>query len=385
MTSVHRIVHLGAGNLYGGIETFLVTLANHRAACPDIEPHFVLAFEGRLTSELRAAGAHVHVLEPTHFSKPWTIVAARRRLRALLAREGFAAAIAHGCWPHVVHAPVVRNAGVRLMFFAHGTLSGRHWLERWARLTRPQFVIANSRHTASSVHRVFPGVRTDVVYYPCDMMLTAQRAAVRARVRVSLGTTEDDVVIVTTCRLDPWKGHRLLLDALARLRSTTRNRWVAWIAGGSQRPKEERWLATLRGTAERGGIAGHVRFLGQRSDVPDLLAAADIHCQPNTGPEPFGLAFVEALWTGLPVVTTAMGGALEIIDDRCGVLVDPEQGALAAALGRLIDDPFERERLGAFGPTRARALCDPETRVRELGQLALHSAPVRAVVEATKP
>ena len=50
--------------------------------------------------------------------------------------------------------------------------------------------------------------------------------------------------------------------------------------------------------------------------VPRLMAAADIYCQPNTTPEPFGIAFVEALAAGVPVVTTAMGGPLEIVDDR---------------------------------------------------------------------
>ena len=57
------------------------------------------------------------------------------------------------------------------------------------------------------------------------------------------------------------------------------------------------------------------------TDVPRLLAAADIHCQPNISPEPFGIAFIEALAAGLPVVTSAIGGAIEIVDDTCGRLV----------------------------------------------------------------
>ena len=53
--------------------------------------------------------------------------------------------------------------------------------------------------------------------------------------------------------------------------------------------------------------------------MPALLAAADLFCQPNTAPEPFGLSLVEALQAGLPVVTSGIGGACEIVDASCGV------------------------------------------------------------------
>src|SRR5207302_1246255 len=98
-----------------------------------------------------------------------------------------------------------------------------------------------------------------------------------------------------------------------------------------------------------------------------LLAAADIHCQPNTGPEPFGITFIEALYAGLPVVTTGIGGALEIVDGSCGILVEPgDPAALAAALGRLIEDRDLRARLGAAGPARAAALCEPRAQLQTL-------------------
>jgi glycosyltransferase involved in cell wall biosynthesis len=119
--------------------------------------------------------------------------------------------------------------------------------------------------------------------------------------------------------------------------------------------------------AGRLGVADRVRFAGQREDVPRLLAAADIFCQPNTRPEPFGIAFVEALLAGLPVVTTDLGGAREIVDDSCGVRVPAgDARALAQALRRLMEEPRLRERLGRAGPARARQLCDP---ARQLGLL----------------
>ncbi len=186
----------------------------------------------------------------------------------------------------------------------------------------------------------------------------------RAAIRASLGAGDETPVVLIASRFEPWKGHRLLVDAVAQVREP----WQLWIAGGAQRPAEQALERQLRAHVAASGVAPRVRFLGERRDVGALMRAADIHCQPNTGPEPFGLTFVEALYAGLPVVTTAMGGALEIVTDECGVLVPPgSTAALTAALGRLIVDRQARLQLGAAGPNRARALCDP---ARQLGALA---------------
>jgi glycosyltransferase involved in cell wall biosynthesis len=103
----------------------------------------------------------------------------------------------------------------------------------------------------------------------------------------------------------------------------------------------------LKEVAERKGISDRVRFAGERRDVAAILRAADIYCQPNVGPEAFGISLVEAPAAGLPIVTSALGGALEIVDERCGLLVAPhDAGALTEALRRLLSDDGLRARLG---------------------------------------
>jgi glycosyltransferase involved in cell wall biosynthesis len=103
-----------------------------------------------------------------------------------------------------------------------------------------------------------------------------------------------------------------------------------------------------------------------------LLAAADIFSQPNLGAEPFGIVFIEGLAAGLPVVTTAMGGPKEIIDESCGIVAPPgDAEAVAAGLRRLIDSADLRSRLGRNGPQRARDLCDPAGRIPDLYQALL--------------
>ena len=166
MTSPMRLLHLWSGNLYGGVEALLATLARHRAGCPDLEPHFTLCFEGRLSEELRASGVPVSLLGPVRVRHPWTVWLARRRLGRLLRHARSDVVVCHSCWPHALFAPVVRRAGLPLVFWAHDVYTGRHWTERWARRTPPDLVLANSQVTQSAVPTVFPGARSEVVYLP---------------------------------------------------------------------------------------------------------------------------------------------------------------------------------------------------------------------------
>lgn len=353
-----RALHVYSGNLYGGVETLLVTLARHRTEAPGMEPHFAVCFEGRLSAELRAAGAPVHSLGEVRMSRPAGVLRARRALRALVGRERLDVVVLHGLWPYAVFAPAVRAAGAPLVLWLHDRVHGRGWLERIARRTRPDLAVCNSRFTAATIPALHPGVRGEVVYCPVAPPAVRYGAEDRRAVRAELDTPADAVVVVQTSRLEAWKGHRLHLEALGRLRDVPG--WVCWMVGGAQRPDEARYLGGLESLARRLGIADRVRFAGQRSDVPRVLAAADLHCQPNLGPEPFGIAFVEALLAGIPPVTTALGGAVEIVDDSCGALVPPgDAGALAAALREMIVDASTRLARGARGPERARELCDP--------------------------
>ena len=128
-----RILHVNAGNLYGGIETLLVTLARQRALCAEMEPEFAVCFEGRLSEELRAAGVRVHMLGAARVSRPWTIWRARLRLRALLADGGPDVVVTHGCWPHAIAAPAARRARLPLLFWMHNFQAAVHWLDRCGR------------------------------------------------------------------------------------------------------------------------------------------------------------------------------------------------------------------------------------------------------------
>lgn len=365
-----RILYVHSGNIYGGVETLLATLARHRDLCPEMEPHYALCFEGRLSAELTAAGVPVHLIGKARISRPLTVLRARRMLGDLLRREHFDLVVCHSTWSQSLFGPVIRSQQLPLVFWLHNPTDGQHWLDRWGRRNVPDLALCNSRFTAATLPSLYPGVRTEVVYCPVAPPERNYSEADRLAARAEFETPEDAVVIIQVSRMEVWKGHALHLEALSLLKEMSG--WVCWQVGGAQRPGEIEYLAELKKTAGRLGIAERVRFLGQRSDVPRLLAAADIHCQPNTGPEPFGLTFIEALAARLPVVTTSIGGAVEILNESCGLLVPPgDVASLADALRRLIQDGTLRKELGHAGPDRARSLCDVESQLQRLHQCLL--------------
>lgn len=357
-----RVLHVHSGNIYGGVETMLLTQVRGRDSCPALSQSFALCFDGRLSEELTDAGATVYQLGQVRISQPLSVRRARRNLSELLRRERFDAVVTHSCWAQAIFGQTVRAASVPLVFYQHAPADGRHWLERWARRTPPDLVLCNSRFTAATLPQLYPTVQAETLYCPVAPPPVRYSKADLAATRTELQTPLDATVIIQVSRMEAWKGHALHLEALSRLKDVPD--WVCWQVGGAQKPGEEKYLQELKDLADSLGIGERVRFPGQRSDVSKLLAAADIFCQPNIEAEPFGIVFIEALYARLPIVATALGGACEIVDDTCGLLVPPaDVPALAVALRRLIQERPLRIKLGDAGPARAEVLCNPLVQV----------------------
>jgi glycosyltransferase involved in cell wall biosynthesis len=352
-----RVLHVVAGNLYGGVERILDEIARH--VPPSSQHEFALSFDGRLSDGLDQAGATRHRLGAVRFSRPLSVWRARRRLRRLVTERRYDAVIGHAPWAFALAAPAVRDA--RKVFWAHDASDGAHWTERRAVRRQPDLVICNSHYTSDAVGGWLDGVRRTVVYAPVSG--TPASAEARDGVRAELGAGDGTVVILIPSRFERWKGH----DDLFRSAAALRGSWTIWVAGGAQRPHEAEYERELRAIVNGLACRDRIRFLGERRDVPRLFQGADIHCQPNSSPEPFGVAFVEALYAAVPVVTSDIGGAREIVTPACGVLLPPRNHeALSAALQALIDDPARRQSLGAAGPARAAALCDPVAQMAAL-------------------
>lgn len=352
-----KVLHIYSGNLFGGVETFLVTLAKCQDLCPDMHHSFALCFEGRLSRELRTETKNVFILGKVRISRPWYVWLARKKLSELLRQDKFSLVVCHGCWAQFVFGSVVKKLNIPLILWLHDIIKGTHWLEVLARRVVPDFILANSKYTQKTVANLFPKIPNESVYYPVITPDTKDYEVIRRKKRDELGIPKGSVVIALIARLEKWKGHELLISSLARIKDLAD--WSCCIVGGPQRPKESKYLKSLKQKVLRLGIKDRIRFLGECRDTFPILLASDIFCQPNITPEPFGISLIEAMYAKMPIVTTDIkSGATEIIDNNCCKLVPPnDASALSLALKSLVNNPAQRAIFGECGFVKALALC----------------------------
>jgi glycosyltransferase involved in cell wall biosynthesis len=189
----------------------------------------------------------------------------------------------------------------------------------------------------------WPAEKIDLVYNAVDLARVQVEAP--PGLREQLGGSETRPLVLTPARLDAQKGHDSLLKAVQQVPEAT------FLLAG-EGPERER----LEASAAQLGIVDRVRFLGRREDVPELLAACDVFALPSLY-EGSSLAVLEAMAAGIPIVSSAIGGTEELIDDgRSGLLVAPgDPDALAAALRRVLGDGELRKRLAARARERVEA------------------------------
>ncbi len=352
------VLHIGSGNLYGGVERTLLTLARCKNLCPEMGPHFAHCFEGRLSEELRRNDVPSYHLGSARALSPSSILRVRRAFKQLVSQRTFDCVICHSPWLQAIFGPVAQKAGIPEMLWLHDVPDGKHWVQRWAKISPPDFVLSNSRFTQSQLPRLYNGIPSAVAYVPVQMSQEIFTDIDRETVRREFGAGPQDVVLIQVSRMEPSKGQMALIEALGRMMNVPN--WKCWIVGGSQRSKEERYFRSLQRMVATKGLNGYINFLRHRDDVPRLLHAADVFVQPNIAPDSFGIAYIEALYAGLPVVTSGIGGGLEVVDESCGICVPPgNTDALINALTNLVQAPATRAMLGEAGPGKAHSLTAP--------------------------
>lgn len=229
-----------------------------------------------------------------------------------------------------------------LVYHLHDILSLEHFSPINCRLAIAlanrfaALVIANSQ--ASQTAFVAAGGKRDItqiVYNGFSPQLYQHLKSNSLQVRQHLGI-EKQFVVGHFSRLSPWKGQHILIEALASCPSEITAMFVGDALFG-----EQDYVEKLHQQVARLGLEQRVRFLGFRSDVPQLMAACDLVVHTSTAPEPFGRVIVEAMLCGTPVVAANAGGVVELIDcGKTGWLVAPSHPQqLAEAIATCRNQP----------------------------------------------
>jgi glycosyltransferase involved in cell wall biosynthesis len=245
-------------------------------------------------------------------------------------------------------APVARLAGVPAVLGSHRSL-GDFFTPAHFRLQDAAFrlcdrVVCNSEAAAGQLAgRGVPGRKLVVISngLPQSAFDAAEPAEPRAAGVLRVG--------LVARMNDPVKQHPLFLGAAARVHARFPGVEFWLVGDGPLRPQLEALASEL-------GIAGAVKFLGERMDVTAVLASLDLTVLCSSS-ESLSNAILESMAAGVPVVATRVGGNPELVEhERTGLLTPPgDEAALAAAIERMLRRPEERRAWGQLGRGRARA------------------------------
>ena len=240
--------------------------------------------------------------------------------------------------PVIVETPHLREA------WRKGWLKGNFFIDRLLGRFVSRYIAvseANARYLAEE--KRLQAHKIEVIHNGSDLDRFDPRRQAPVGFKQALGFAEDDPLIVVVARLEPQKGHAVMLDAHAQIvRCAPRARLVC-VGEGSLRQE-------LEAQAESLGIGKSVRFVGFQPNVADWLAIADINVLPSFY-EGLPLVAIEALAAGRPTVATAVDGTTEVIvNQQTGLTVPPGQAtALASAVLQLLSSPELSDRLARAG------------------------------------
>ena len=346
-----RVVHVLQGLHAAGIEHLALQLINHApagvensvlnldASAQDLRP----AFERQLSEQkLRA------IIDCSPCDGPWL---ALRCWRLFCCQRPAALVLYSFSRPMLWVALAARLAGVRRLRVHVGNAAPQQGPQRrrWLQLLRwfqrlGVVALPCSQAVATSFMPLPSDLRLGaVVANGCDLEAIASRAA-----RASALRSSPQKRLLMVARLDPIKDQAILVRAFALARQPG---WQLQLVGeGPNRSALEQLIVEL-------GLESAVQCLGRREDVPELLGAADLFAFATTDSEGFGIALVEAMAAGLPVIASDVPACREVLaDGDAGELVPAgDVQAWAERLQWLMHEPAQRQRLAASARQRSQA------------------------------
>jgi len=342
---------IDSGMIGGGQEHLYLLLKGINKTAFDC--HALCPEDGPLAGRLRQLGIPVHTAPLRHAFPLRAVV-------KLLKEHDFHVIHAHGAraasWSRA--AAVLAGTPVRI-YTLHGIhyLNSRNPARKWLacqldRLlswtTDVTICVSQSDYRSGRRHRIVPRHRGRVILNGVDVERFARESHAGGTLRAALNFAPSVPVVGTVARLHRQKGFPFFLEAVLQLREAFPQLQAVIAGDGPQRAFLEDYVRQL-------GIEKSVTFLGERFDIPDVLAALDVFVLPSLW-EGLPLSLLEAMAARKPIVATAVDGVREaMLHRQTGLLVPPgDSQAMASAITELLNDRRLGRQLGAAAQRMAR-------------------------------
>lgn len=337
-----KVTHVVESLSRGGLERVVVDLAKAQLK-KGYECEVLCIFEGGiLADEARDAGMPVRVLGKED-GLDFALVS---RLRKCFHQAGADVVHTHNAVAHYYSALAAAGSKGRVF------LNTRHGMGSFARLTKREVFFRIAMMTSDYGVMVCQAAADDAV---ARGRLSRKKARVVRNgtnlnpfltersvgdLRAHYGFDKDQILVMNVGRLNRHKGQTTLLRAFEEVDASAH---LVIVGDGELRtPLEEQ--------ASSPKLRGRVTFMGDRADVPDLLACADLFVL-SSNTEGYSIALLEACASGLPIVATDVGGNKEIVHHgTTGLIVPPKESEpLTEAINQMIEDSDGRTQMGAAG------------------------------------
>ena len=335
-----RLAILAPGELFGGAERQILTLAQALATGGEAAPVLIVFHDRELAGQARRLGIPVRVLGV----RGLVDLRAVRHLRRLLREEHFDAVSLHGYRASVYLALAVAGRPIGVVKTEHGNVEAlgdqltqrlRPRLYRWLENTATRLLRA---HVVYVTHDLQARCSGEHRYLQRNVIYNGIAPIVQDRASVPPEFHPEAMNLVAIGRLAPVKGLDIAIRAMRDPAMPSEVR-LFLVGSGPE-------LATLTDLARELGVTARVSFLGFRENVYDYIAHADALLMPSHH-EGLPYTLLEALSLGTPVIASRVGGLAEVLTDRqTAILVDPDNpAALAQAVHVLAEIPELAEQL----------------------------------------
>ena len=325
------IVQILPALVSGGVERGTVEIAQAIQAAGGHA--VVISSGGPLVRHIERCGAK-HIVLPVNVKNPMRWPRLRRQLKLIFQVENADIVHVRSRVPAWIALTLAKSMGIATISTVHSRFTTGSFLKRRynAKLLDAGQVIAISDYVHGLITSQYIGVedRLRVVHRGVDTDIFDPAAVSQVRIINFANTValpEAVSVIMMPARSSPWKGHHILLDALAKLKDLN---FVCLFVGASD--GKPGFVRDITEYALARGLEGRFRLTPVVDDMPAALMVADVVVMPSITPEPFGRVVLEAQAMGRPIVAFAHGGAVESIEHRkTGWLASPGDAESLAA------------------------------------------------------